>query len=192
VSLVAIAQCTGAGDVFRAGSVLIALLTLGTALGSQIGQRVKQPGHLLFVALVSALADTWSVTQPGGVSQQISQAPAALDWLALSWPLLGTRDIVPLLGVGDVVFVALYLGATRAHQLKLSRTLFALLAGFTLTIGCVLALERPIPVLPWLGICFVCAHPPARRVDTDDMRRGLWVLTALAGAFALWVLRRTL
>jgi hypothetical protein len=191
-ALIAVAALSRAPDAFRAGCVLVALLALGTALGAQIGLRVKRPGHLLFVALVSALADMWSVTQPGGVSQQIAAEPAALHWLAVSWPLLGTRDVVPLLGVGDIVFVALYLGATRAHQLSLARTLWALLAGFTLTTVCVLALELPIPVLPWLGICFVCAQPRARSIDDAEMRRGLWVLAALAGALAVWVLRRTL
>jgi len=190
--LVVVGQYSRSGDVIRAACMLIALLALGSALGTQIGLRVKHPGHLLFVALVSSLADTWSVTQPGGISQQIAEAPAALNWLALPWPLLGTRDIVPLLGVGDVVFVALYLGATRAHQLPVSRTLCALLAAFSLTAGCVVAFERPIPVLPWLGICFVCAQPLARRLETGELRRGLWVLTVLTGVFAFWVLRQTL
>lgn len=190
--LVAWAQQLRAASVTAAACVLLGLLLLGSALGTVIGRRVTQPGHLLFVAIVSGLADTWSVTQPSGISHVIAHEPAALSLLALPWPFLGTSDIVPLLGVGDVVFVALYTGASRALVLPLRRTLLAMLAGFVLTTLCVVAWERPIPVLPWIGACFVLAQPEARKLPAEDARRGAWVLTALAVAFVAWMLRRSL
>ena len=67
-----------------------------------------------------------------------------------------------------------------------------LIAGFALTTLCVVLFERPIPVLPWLGICFVLAQPLSRRIAAEDLRRGAWVLTVLAGVIAAWFLRRSL
>ncbi|MEY4581767.1 MAG: hypothetical protein RL701_6470 [Pseudomonadota bacterium] len=192
VALIANSQRSAASQVAAGVSVLLALLIAGTVVGSLIGRRVKQAGHLSFVALVSGLADTWSVTQPSGISHMIVNEPTALSLLALPWPLPGTEDIAPLLGVGDVVFVALYIAATRAHALPMRRTLLGLSAGFALSTCCVVLLERPIPVLPWLGICFVLAQPQARRIAAEDLRRGAWVLTVLAGVIAAWFLRRSL
>jgi hypothetical protein len=176
----------------RALCVLLALLLFGSGLGMLIGVRIGQPGHLLFVALVSGVADLWSVTQPEGVSKALSEEPAALSFLALPWPLFGTPDIVPLLGVGDIVFTALYVGATRVHALPLRRTVLALALAYLASVLCVVTFQRPIPVLPWLGGCVVLFQPRARSVASADLRRGAWVLTALAGALAAWFWRRSL
>src|SRR5262245_58929013 len=46
--------------------VLVGLSLLGTAIGAAIGRRIQDPSHLLFVALVSGVADLLSVMQPGG------------------------------------------------------------------------------------------------------------------------------
>jgi uncharacterized membrane protein len=171
--------------------VLAALLALGSSLGAWVGSGIQQPGHLLFVALVAGIADTFSVTQPEGISAAIVARPEALALAALPWPMLGTRDIVPILGVGDVVFTSLYWTASRKHALALDRTLLALLFGFTLTLGLVLWFERPIPVLPFLGACVLAVHPPARAPSPEDRRRGAWVVTGLAVVIAAWVLRRS-
>lgn len=170
--------------------VLTGLLLLGTSVGSWVGSRIQAPGHLAFVALVSAVADTISVTQPGGVSAQIAERPEVLALLALPWPMLGTRDIVPLLGVGDVVFTSLYVSASRAHALSVPRTLLALGIGYALTTVAVIAWARPIPVLPLLGACVVLAQPATRAIAPADRKRGLWALTALACVLAVWFLRR--
>lgn len=189
--LLVVSRQLRAASFTAAACVLLSLLLLGSALGTAIGLRVKQAGHLLFVAIVSGAADTWSVTQPGGISHVIAHAPVALSLLALPWPLPGTPDIVPLLGVGDVVFVALYVSATRALAMPIRLTLVAMSAGFVLTTVCVVIFERPIPVLPLLGICFVIAQPAARVVPPEDRRHGVWVLTVLVGALVAWFLRRS-
>jgi hypothetical protein len=194
LALLAVAQQRSAAGsaLVPALCVLVGLLLLGTSVGSWVGSRIQAPGHLLFVAIVSAVADTMSVTQPGGVSAAIANEPAALALLALPWPMLGTRDIVPLLGVGDVVFTSLYVSATRAHALRMSRTLLALGAGYALTTLAVIVWARPIPVLPLLGACVVVAQPAARAISPADRKRGLWAITALACVLAVWFIRRSL
>jgi hypothetical protein len=186
-------QLSAAGiSLIPALCVLVGLLLLGTSVGSWVGSRIQEPGHLLFVAIVSGIADTISVTQPGGVSAAIANEPAALALLALPWPMLGTHDIVPLLGVGDVVFTSLYVSASRAHALAMPRTLLALGAGYTITTLAVIVSARPIPVLPLLGACVVLAQPAVRAISPADRKRGLWAITALACVLAVWFLRRAL
>jgi hypothetical protein len=171
--------------------VLTGLLVLGTGLGALIGRRIQHPSHLLFVALVSGVADALSVTQPGGISKAIAEEPRALALLALPWPLLGTHEIAPFLGVSDVVFASLYLHATRAHVLPLLRSVLALFCGFAVAAVLVLLLLRPIPVLPLLGASIVLAQPRARAASAEDLRRGAWVLAALAFVIATVFLRRS-
>jgi hypothetical protein len=182
---------SGQVDGYPALCVLAGLLLLGTGLGAIIGRRIQDPSHLLFVALVSAVADTLSVVQPGGISKAIAEAPRALALLALPWPLLGTTDIAPFLGVSDVVFASLYVHASRAHNLPLLRSVLALFAGFAAAAALVLLLQRPIPVLPLLGASIVLAQPRARAASAEDLRRGAWVLAALALVIATVFLRRS-
>jgi hypothetical protein len=172
--------------------VLMGLLLLGTGIGALVGRRIQHPGHLLFVAVVSTVADIWSVTQPGGISKAIVEEPLALSLAALPWPMLGSSELAPLLGVGDVVFTGLYLAASRTHALPLRRSVLALAAGYAITTLLVIATERPIPVLPLLGACMVLAQPKAREVAAPDRRRGAWALTLLVSALALWFLQRSL
>jgi hypothetical protein len=178
-------------SVSAAACVLVGLLVIGTGLGAVIGRRIQDPSHLLFVALVSGIADTLSVSQPGGISKAIAEEPRALALLALPWPMLGTDDVAPLLGVSDVVFASLYLHASRTHVLPVLRSVLALFAGFAATAGLVLLLQRPIPVLPLLGASIVLAQPRARAASAQDLRRGAWVLAALALVIATVFLRRS-
>ena len=171
--------------------VLTGLLMLGTVIGAVIGRRIQHASHLLFVALVSAVADMLSVMQPGGISKAIAEQPRALALLALPWPLLGTDVVAPFLGVSDVVFASLYVHATRTHDLPLSRSLLALVAAFATTAVLVVVWQRPIPVLPLLGVSIVLAQPRARAASAADLRRGAWVLAALAVVIATVFLRRS-
>ena len=174
--LAPVAQVTGYPPL----CVLTGLLMLGTVIGAVIGRRIQDPSHLLFVALVSAVADMLSVMQPGGISKAIADQPRALALLALPWPLLGTDAVAPFLGVSDVVFASLYVHATRTHDLPLLRSVLALIAAFAATAVLVVVWQRAIPVLPLLGVSIVLAQPRARAASAADLRRGAWVLAALA------------
>ncbi len=121
-ALVALVVSAPAPGALPSAVALAALLTLGTAAGAGIGHRIQHAGHLSIVAVVSSVADVASVLAPRGPSHEISESPALLSVLALSWPMIGTARIEPLLGVGDVVFVALYLAAAARHGLSLARS----------------------------------------------------------------------
>jgi hypothetical protein len=170
-------------------SVTAALLLGGTLLGACVGRAVEHPGQLLFVAVVSSLADVFSVFHPEGPSAAIAESEAALSLLALPWPLLGTADLRPFLGVGDVIFTALYVASARRHGLSLPRTVIALALAYALTMLAVLVLEMVVPALPLLGLAMVLAHRQARTPAERDRARGL-VVTALVVALVLalfWV-----
>lgn len=180
----------GLPDIAAAVVVTLALLAAGTMTGNAIGTAIEHPGHLVFVAIVSAAADIASVFHPSGPSSAIAQSKAALSVLALPWPMLGTDQLEPFLGVGDVVFTALYLGSTRRHALSLSRSLIGLTLGYAVTMVTVVALEVTVPALPFLGLGVVLAQPAARRPPQRDRVRGYTLAALVVCVVALLLLRR--
>ena len=175
-------------------AVLVAgsLLAFGSLVGGMVGSRIEHPGHLLFVAVVSSLADTFSVAAPDGPSAAIASSEVALSLLAVSFPMLGTDQIAPLLGVGDLVFTSLYVSAARAHGLPMQRTWLALGAAFVVTMLVVIELELPIPALPFMGMAMLIAQPAARVPPARDRVRGFAALGAISALFIALLLRRFL
>jgi len=179
VSALGLASSQGAESRVAPVCVLAGLLAGGTVLGCVIGSRVQAAGHMIFVAIVSSAADVFSVFSPAGPTAALMEQPAALSLLVLPWPMVGSREIAPILGVGDVVFAALYRSAARAHGLSSGRTLLAMCVGFAMTLGTLLWVEMPIPALPFFGLAYVLAHPEARRVPEADRKQGWLAVTAL-------------
>src|SRR5690606_16553929 len=79
--------------VIGAMVVTTCLLGAGTLIGAKVGQAIERPGHLLVVAIVSALVDAFSVLHPRGPTAQIIESESAVAVLVLPWPLLGTSRI---------------------------------------------------------------------------------------------------
>lgn len=171
--------------IAAAALVTVSLLGAGTLVGAVVGRAIEAPGHLLVVAIVSALVDAYSVLHPAGPTAQIIQIEAAVDVLILPWPILGTARIDPVLGVGDIAFAAIYAVASRRHGLSMTRTLAALAVGLAATLAVVLATGAGIPALPFLGAAVVIAQPEARRVPPKDRKKALIGVGVLIGLFAL-------
>ena len=187
VAALALVGAHGAESRVAPVCVLAALLAGGTVLGCVIGSRVQAAGHMIFVAIVSSAADIFSVFAALGPTAAIVEQPMALRLMVLPWPLLGTQEVAPILGVGDVVFASLYRSAARAHGLSSGRTMSALILGFAMTLAVLLWVEVPIPALPFFGLAYVLVHPEARRVPERDRKQG-WIavvgLLLVLGALA--------
>jgi hypothetical protein len=179
-------------DVSLAGALTVnmALLLVGGCLGANLGARIEQPGHLLAVAAISAVADLWSVYDPKGLSARMAehaaQAPDALVLFALPWPMLGTPHIAPIIGAGDILFTALYLAGYERHGLKLKRAMVGMMLAYALGLLAILISERPVPLLPLLGGAALLADTRTCSLPAHE-RRTVWVM--LAGLGILLALR---
>ncbi|MFT3921040.1 MAG: hypothetical protein QM778_00765 [Myxococcales bacterium] len=175
-----------APGAWTGAALTTALLAGGTAIGAALGARIEHAGHLLAVALVSGLADLWSA-HAGPTARMVADAisrPERLALFALPWPLWGTGTIQPVLGVGDVVFVALYLATFRRHGLSRVRACVGMGAGFALGLGLLLGLERAVPLLPLLGAGAICADRRARALEKRELVLVVAVTAVLAGLLA--------
>ena len=187
-ALAALAAVATAGDAMprlvAAVAVTAALLVAGTILGGVVGAAIDEAGHLIIVAVLSALVDVFSVLHPSGPTHHLVRVEAAVSILLLPWPILGTARIEPILGFGDVCFAAIYVTAARRHGLSIRRTIVALAAGLLATLGVVLVTGVGVPALPFLGAAVVIAHPEARRLPARDRKMALIGLGIAAALFA--------
>ncbi|MBX7196489.1 MAG: hypothetical protein K1X94_30830 [Sandaracinaceae bacterium] len=169
--------------------VMAALLLACSSAGALVGARIQHAGHLGVVALVSSIADLASVLGDQGPSAQIAASAPTLSLLAIGGPMLGTPDLPPMLGAGDLVMISLYAAAAHRFALPERRTWVALAAGVIGAMIAVLALERALPALPFVGVAFVVAHPSTRLPPTHERRTAALGVLVLA-ALALWLLAR--
>jgi hypothetical protein len=175
-----------------AGGALTLMLGLGAAAaGAALGARIQKAAHLAAVGLVSAIADLWSVFDPGAPSATLAvQAlaePERLTPFALPFPMLGTPLIPAVIGAGDVLFVALYVAAFRAHGLALGRLLVSLGLAFAVGLLFLLTTLSPIPLLPLLATAVIASEPAARALDKREWLTVLSVCALLLGAIVLRV-----
>jgi hypothetical protein len=164
--------------------VNLALASIGHAAGSSIGRRVAYPGHLLPACAVAAAADLASVVHPSGPSHALARSERALSLLAIGFPLPGEHAVVPVLGLGDLVFMALVFGVVGAHRLSWPRAALAAALGLGLAGGLSAALRAAVPALMTIGAAVVAAVPEARKIRPEDRRTTVLAIAAAAAVAA--------
>lgn len=157
----------------------LALLVGARAIGRAVGERIASPGHVLPAAIIAAAADVASVLSPEGPTAQIVASERAVSLLVLAVPVPGTAEIAPLLGVGDVVFVALLFGVVARHQLSATRTAVASALGILAAFGVSLATASAVPALPTIGVAALLFEPRFRTLAPRD-RKTAWIGIGLA------------
>jgi hypothetical protein len=186
-ALVGVAFVAHPSAVIAAVLVNLGLTAGAHAAGGSIGRRVAHPGHLLPACAVAAAADFASVVHPAGPSHAIAGSEQALSLLAIGFPVPGTHAVAPVLGVGDLVFLALVFGTAVAHGLSLIRVAGAAACGIALAGVFAALLEREVPALVPIGAAIVAGVPAARHLRREDQRTATFAIAA-AIAVALGVL----
>ncbi len=149
------------------------MLLVGTyTLGNWLAGELEKVGHLIPVCILGAMVDVWSVLQgpSRSVGEQVVehaqrqvytgtwQPPPFLGFMILSWPQPGEGYMTPLFGFGDLVFIALFLAASRRFGLSVWKAFFLVLGGLAIAIGVVLFFETPIPTLPFICGLFLIGN----------------------------------
>lgn len=176
-------------NIAGAAVVTFALLLGASCVGSVVAGGVEDPGHLLIVAVVFTLVDTFSVFHAAGPTAAIVENETLISLVALPWPQLGaqTTNIEPFLGMGDIIATALFVGVARRHGLHVGRTAAALFGALALTMAIVLLTEMPIPVLPFMAFAVLLVHPAARRLRRKDRKPAVLGLLGLMLVYlAVW------
>lgn len=112
---------------------------------------------VLLVALLIVPVDIYSVFR-GPTKVIVEQQPQVFDALSIAFPLPGEHNSAQL-GLPDVLFFALFLGATVRFGLRTRATWVLMTLSFGLTLALAVAFEiGGLPALPLLSAAFVLAN----------------------------------
>jgi hypothetical protein len=181
IASLALGALAGARPALAVALVDLGLVSIAHAVGGSIGRRVSHPGHLLPACAVAAAADVASVVHPAGPSHAIAQSERALSLLAIGFPVPGTTQVAPALGLGDLVFLALVLGVGVAHRLSLTRTAISAALGLAAAGALSAVSGREVPALVPLGAALIAGIPEARRLRPEDRRTAAIAVTLAVG-----------
>jgi hypothetical protein len=128
-----------------------------TGVGWFLLRFFEQVSWVVLVALVIVPVDIYSVAR-GPTKTIIEQEPGVFDRLSVAFPVPG-EPVAAQLGLPDVLFFALFVGAADRFGLRTRATWLAC----TLSFGATLALTAftdvsGLPALPLLSVAFVAAN----------------------------------
>lgn len=180
-------------------------LLIGTfTIGNWLAGEIEKVGHLIPVGILGALVDIWSVFQGPSksvgrqvvehVQRQIAsgawQPPPVVEFLILSWPQPGAGFMTPLFGLGDLVFMAVFLAASRRFGISLMKTVLLMAAALAASFIAVFVFNAPIPALPFICGFFVLGNLRSLSLTRSEWRITLIVSFAvLAVGLINWLVR---
>jgi hypothetical protein len=174
VALLALVIVLNVADIDVASD--IAKIAFGALAGIAFVRAIERPWWLLPICLLVPLADAWSVFSSRGVTHAVVEAsrtePRWLDWPTIATPIAGVPyEAFGRIGIVDVLFLALFIGATIRWSLGIRRAAPALTLGLLATSVIVVeGVDVAIPALPLLCIAFLLACGPALLRDAHAAR----------------------
>lgn len=154
----------------------IAKIAFGALAGTAFVRAIERPWWLLPICVLVPLADAWSVFSSHGVTNAVversREEPRWLDWPTIATPIAGVPyEAFGRLGIVDVLFLAVFLGAAIRWKLGVRRAAPALVLGLLATSVIVVeGVDVAIPALPLLCVAFLVACGPALLRDARDAR----------------------
>jgi hypothetical protein len=162
----------------------INLTLLGIALcgGILLSETIKKPSYLIPLVVAAGLADIWSVSF--GVTNEIIQSRTAMNYLLFSFPV-SRKDILPVIGVTDFIFAAMFLSLSFRFGMPVSRTRILVAASFFISITVAVFCGFGMPVLPVMGLFFVIGqYEYVKIVDPKEKRDAVYGILIIAAALA--------
>lgn len=132
----------------------IGVLLIAAALGVLIARGLKRPSYLMMAVIVGALTDIFSVY--AGPSNQVIGS-SYFPYLSFQWPAIG-RGIIPCVGAGDFIFLALFFAGSRRFRLDSRKTLLAMIIAIGVGFFSLLIIPRGVPALPFMAVFLLLVH----------------------------------
>ena len=136
----------------------VAKIVAAGALGIWIAEELEQLSWIVVVAAVSAVVDIVSVAV-GPTRALLGKGPVVVGYftVAVTWMGYSYDEAYTGLGVSDVIFFALYLGAARRFGLRVGWSAVAMVASFLATIAAAMYWTA-LPALPLLSVAFLAVN----------------------------------
>lgn len=133
----------------------LGVLSAALGIGQLVARGMKKVNYLIVAVTAGAVSDLISVfAGPSKVTLQSDFFP----YVAYHWGLIGMGEVVPMVGAGDFIFLAIYFAGARRFGLDTRKSLLAMFAafgaGFAMSAFYIIAL----PALPFMGVAFLAVH----------------------------------
>lgn len=166
------------------------LFLVGAAVcaGELVGKGLRAPSYLVLAAVVGAIADTFSVSV--GPTAKLAGSEAALRQMVVNWPGIGTRGALPIVGLGDFLFLSIFLLGAHRFSLGTRRNLGALLAAFAVGIACTVLADlflglHGLPALPFMCAAFLGINWRKLKLPREDALTVIKISLLMTGALAV-------
>ncbi len=161
----------------------LTLMGIALAGGILLGSIIKKPSYLIPLAAAAGLADIWSVGF--GVTKKIVQSRTAMNFLLFSFPVAG-KGILPVIGVTDFIFAAMFLSLSFRFDMPVIRTQILVAASFIISITVAVFGGFGVPVLPVMGVLFIIGqYKYVKIVDPKEKREAVCGILIIATALAV-------
>lgn len=151
----------------------VAKVFFAAALGIWIAGELERVSWIVIVAGVSAAVDIVSVVA-GPTRAILDKGPVVVGWftLAVTWMGYTYAEAFTGLGVSDVLFLALYLGAAERFRLRVAWSAVAMVGSFLVTIALAMWWTA-LPALPLLSLAFLAVNADllVRRIRSGEEAR---------------------
>jgi hypothetical protein len=136
----------------------VAKVVFAAALGIWIAGELERLSWIVVVAAVSAAVDIVSVAA-GPTKAILAKGPVVVGYftLAVTWAGYSYAEAFTGLGVSDLLFFALYLGAAKRFKLRTGWSAVAMVASFLATIALAMWWTA-LPALPLLSVAFLAVN----------------------------------
>jgi hypothetical protein len=136
----------------------VAKIVAAGALGIWIAEELEQLSWIVIVAAVSAVVDIVSVAV-GPTRALLGKGPVVVGYftIAVTWMGYSYDEAYTGLGISDVIFFALYLGAARRFGLRVGWSAVAMVGSFLATIAAAM-FWTALPALPLLSVAFLAVN----------------------------------
>jgi hypothetical protein len=136
----------------------VAKVTAAAALGLWVAENLERASWVVLVAFVSAAVDIVSV-YAGPTKALLEEGPRAVGYFTVALTVFGysTSEGYTALGISDIVFFSLYLGAARRFGLRPLASAVGMVASLVLTVAAATYWEA-LPALPLLSVAFLAVN----------------------------------
>ena len=136
----------------------VAKIVAAAALGIWIGEELEKLSWIVIVAVVSAAVDIVSVAA-GPTKAILDQGPVVVGYftIAVTWAGYTYSEAYTGLGISDVIFLGLYLGAARRFGLRVGWSAVGMVVSFLATIAAAMWWTA-LPALPLLSVAFLAVN----------------------------------
>ncbi len=169
----------------------VGILTAAVCFGFLLSRGIRHTSYLVLGALVGAVADTVSVF--AGPTAAIVKTQA-VHYLALQWGLIGSGEhaphILPIVGIGDFVFLSLFFCGARRLGWNAKRTLAAMTIAFVVGILSVLVRPAGLPALPFMTVGLMVGHWHDLHLTQQDWKTIIKLTVLFTLCLLLIVLKR--